>query len=507
MITRRGFNRFVLGWLLAAFIAVCGVIPTPNTQSASAQILAGIMAGNSVVAPTLPQSARIVYSLSASSLVLSNGAPVTSWADSVHSVTATNRGSGATNPTYIASSLGGKPSVRFNQTLDTDRLGFDSTGLAVTTAINSGTYTVIMVARTLSAASGGAPTSPTSYPAAMLGTSNGGSGFIMLADYTYMGRFNGGNSVAAPTNGNTLSVVGLTFGLTSNPATGGVIERNSVNGSVVSQATQASPTISGTDFVLGAINITSNFAYTNVDIFDMLVYDVELTPTELFQATNYYFTYYAQAPPWNAGTKIVVYDGDSITAGVGADVVAHNYPYLSAQALGLAYGQWTNMGVGSSTATQMQTKIPTWSGIGPLTGKNLRVAAFEYFNQQQANAAAITSYATAVRALPNTKLALGTSTSSCSDNPTGDATRTSFNSFLVTNQATYSDSFVSLHTNASIGLNGATGINSFSVNGFTDSCSATIPAGLALWFDGVHLDAAGDAILAPLFTTGISAIP
>src|SRR6185312_13015156 len=91
------------------------------------------------VAPTvLPQQGNLVYKLSADSLALSNGANVTSWADSQNGITAgTLLG---TAPTFQTNVQGGKPSVRCG---GSGGLSIATPG-ALKTAVDGGAYTVLI---------------------------------------------------------------------------------------------------------------------------------------------------------------------------------------------------------------------------------------------------------------------------------------------------------------------------------------------------------------------------
>ena len=428
----------------------------------------------------LPQSANIVFNMKADSLSLSDGATVSSWTDSTaNALTFTGTG------TFKTNQLGTKPCIRFNGTAG-NYMTATRAGTALDTALTSQISTVMIVGKSFGTNSIGC----------MFGSSAGGNSCFYVVDGTQgnsaIGRYAGNTTtLAAPAvNAANMFVMASTSTKPYAIGSGTGFEQTFLNGSCVASNVAPSPAPNQTTFSIGAVSAGSLRAL--VDIFDIVVWDRRLTPQEVFQATSYFYEKYGQTKPWAAVSNIVIYDGDSITAGVGATGgVVGNYPYKSAQTLGLAYGQWTNVAVGGITVTNMQGKLAEWSGIGALLGKGQRVAAFEYYNQRGNSAAAIqtadNAYIAAVRALPNTKIAWGTSTGHSGD---PDATRIAVDSYYDTNGPTLADSYVALHTNVDIGDYTAYSRNS-----------------ALYWSDTVHLNGAGYTILSSLMTPGISAIP
>lgn len=440
-------------------------------------LLRAILAGGAS-GPSLPQSAGIVFNLKAESLALSDGATVSAWTDSTANALAFS-GTG----TFKTNQLGGKPCVRFSGSAG-QYMTATRAGSALDTAMSSQVCTVMIVGKSAGTNSLGT----------MFGSHAGGNKSFFVIDGTQasstIGRYANNTLNCAPAYNAAnmfVSTVSSVVPYTAGSGTG--LERQFLNGSCVSSNVAGTPAPDQTTFAVGAASAGSLRAA--VDIFDIVVWNVTLTPTEVFQATSYFYDKYSQTKPWAAVSNITIFDGDSITAGVGSGVVG-NYPYKSAQSLGLAYGQWTNTAIGGITMANMIVKLPEWSGIGAALGKGMRVAAFEYYNQKGNGAAAIqtqnNSYATTVRGYANTKLALGTSTSSLSD---PDATRTSVNAYYDINFATYSDTYVAIHNDTNIGISGA----------------AATDANVTYFSDGTHLKPAGYTVLAGLFTTGLQAIP
>lgn len=442
-------------------------------------LLRSILAG-SATAASLPQSASIVFNLKAESLSLADGATVSAWTDSSANAMAFS-GTG----TFKTNQLGGKPCVRFSGAAG-QYMTATRAGTALNTAMSSQICTVMIVGKSAGTNSLGT----------MFGSHAGGNKSFFVIDGTQassaIGRYANNTLNCAPAyNAANMFVSTVSSVVPYAAGSGTGLERQYLNGSCVSSNVAGTPAPDQTTFAVGAASAGSLRAA--VDIFDIVVWDRTLTPTEVFQATSYFYDKYSQTKPWAAVSNITIFDGDSITAGVGSNTgVVGNYPYKSAQSLGLAYGQWTNLGIGGIKMSHMITKLPEWSGLGAVLSKGMRVAAFEYYNQKGDGAASIQTqnnlYATTVRGYANTKLALGTSTSHTAD---PDATRAAINSYYDTNFATYSDAYVAIHNDTNIGISGA----------------ATTDANVTYFSDGVHLKPAGYTVLASLFTTGLQAIP
>jgi len=427
----------------------------------------------------LPQSANIVFNMKADSLSLSDGATVSSWTDSTaNALTFTGTG------TFKTNQLGGKPCVRFSGAAG-QFMTATRAGTALNTAMSSQNCTVLIVGK-----SGGANSL-----GSMFGSHAGGNNNFFVIDgaqtSSTIGRYANNTINCAPAyNASNMFVSTVSSAIPYPAGSGTGLERQFLNGTCVSSNVAPTPVPNQTLFGIAAA--PAGTLRANMDIFDIVVWNVTLTPAEVFQAAAYYYEKYSQTKPWAAVSNIVIYDGDSITAGVGSNTgVVGNYPYQSAQSLGLTYGQWTNVAVGGITMANMIAKLSEWNGIGTALGKGMRVAAFEYYNQRGNSAAAIqtadNAYIAAVRALPNTKIAWGTSTGHSGD---PDATRIAVDSYYDTNGPTLADAYVALHTNVDIGDYTAYSRNS-----------------ALYWSDTVHLNGAGYTILSSLMTPGISAIP
>lgn len=425
--------------------------------------------------PALPQTAGIVARWSADDITpQSDNTNLVTWTDSVGAAAATNA-TGARQPKYRTNVLGGKPAVQFSggQVLDCGR------PTALMAAMDTpSSRTVLVVYKTLGATSNGMPVSA---------ANGGGAGYMLVADQTNVGIFNAN----APDPGARF----MTLCHTGQVA-GGVVAayRTAVNGGIVHIGVVAANTSAGNTFSIGGINLNNSF-FVNAYIFDVVVWNVGLTPAELFQADNWACAKYGQATVRAGLTKLYVFDGDSETAGAGsasgAGAVAGTYPYKVAATMGLIYGQWTNTAIGGITAAQMLTKAPSdLSGLVTTVGLPLRVAAWEYYNQKAQTPAfiltAAQNYVAYVKALANTKVLWASSTGSSSD---PDSTRSTYNTSLDATGASFADAYCALHTDTNIGDQ-----SSYATNH------------VAYWFDVIHKNAAGNTFIAADVATPLIAM-
>jgi hypothetical protein len=201
---------------------------------------------------------------------------------------------------------------------------------------------------------------------------------------------------------------------------------------------------------------------------------------------------YGQAYPWAGVSAFNTFFGDSILEGVGQSDVAHQAPYLAAQSLGLSFGQWHNIAVSGINTNDMNLLAPTWiDPIPGLIGKTHNVSGFEYHNQSFATANAAVMKAKAQTYLADRKLIAnqrtvwGTSTSEGAD---PIALRAAYDSLFDGDHATNIDSYVAIHNDAHVGVDGA--YVTFSSGG-----------------DGVHLTDPTAPFLAATIVTGINALP
>lgn len=314
----------------------------------------------------LPQAANLVAKWSADDLIglVADNGLVASWIDDVNNVAAT-QGTTASQPTFKLNRLGGMPSVTFPGTAQLS-IGRPA---ALTTAIDSQTYSLLIVFRTLGSASVGN----------LFGATAGGDSFMYIADGSNIGRFQ--NAQAPYSALNTFTTIGATAAKPYTSGSGSGLERQYVNGGAVASITTAAPATGGNSFSIGSA--ADGALRVNAEIFDILVWSTTLSVKEMMQAEMWACNKYSQAYPWANIPAITVFDGDSITAGVGSTTATTNYPYITAQALGLSYGQWTNMGIGGITMANVDANaVSEIDTISLLTGKYINLPVFEYFNQR-----------------------------------------------------------------------------------------------------------------------------
>lgn len=363
--------------------------------------------GGAVVGPTLPQSAHLVAQWSADSLptqatnpVGTDNGNVVSWVDIINGYTA-SQATGANQPKFRTAALGGKPGVQFSGTTYLNGL---MAGLK--TVIDGKTYSVLILADKIAVRSN----------ASMFGNSAGGNSFCFQANGTKVGRLNAGGTldIRGPY---TDTVTPITCGYTSANfkvypnQTGTGLERQYLNGTCIASTAAAGPLTSSASgaFGIGCISDLNTFPFQGY-LYEILVWDRQLTEDEMMQAEIWVRNKYSLALPWASLPYMLHFDGNSHTVGVtpsGQDV-ANSFPYLNAQSLGLTYGQWCNHAVGGMNTYGMYggdggSKLSDMLAVITRTGKSPRVVASEYYNEtitgRTANAYAdLVAYAAAFKA-------------------------------------------------------------------------------------------------------------
>lgn len=440
--------------------------------------ITGVRGG--VRATALPQSASVVAYWDAADIVGTNGATFQTWTDRVGGIVADQATAGA-RATLTTNQLNGLPCARFS---GAQYMTIATPG-ALRTAVDSYNYTVLIVARLRASASS----------CCLFGATAGGNSFFYTLNGTTIGRFSEG---AVPyTSLNSF----VTFGSAMSNQYSGIAssqyyEQVYVQGTPAVSIVSTAIASGANGFAIGST--ASGALKANADVFAILVWNRTLTPVEYLQAQMWACERWGQPYPWSSVSRMVVFDGDSITAGVGASAPQFAMPYRVASALGLSYGQWMNNGVGGITAANMAAIAPNRvDGIPALIGKDIALVAHEWYNQR---GAAPTPYNASLAYLTGRKAASariktvwGTSTDNTTDNA-NQTNRTAYNTAWDSYWAgahPLIDSYVPIHNDASIGASG-----SFAAG------SATYWAG-----DGVHLKDAGYAVLAPLMTAGVNALP
>lgn len=440
--------------------------------------------------PTLPAFSSVAAQWSADQITpQSDNTAVTSWTERVTGIPLV-QATGVNQPKYRTARVGGKPSV---QTVGSTWLS----GLipSLKTIVDTRNYTVMCVVANVVTQGNGT----------VFGNAAGSNSFCFMATGTATGRFDGG----------TVGAVNcLTLAPDTNPAfrcfgsssynfkvyagqTNSALERVYMEGGCVNSNVVACPATSSADgkFTIGATNSIGQLSGKQ-DILEVIVWNRALTALEWIQAEIWACSKYTQALPWTALGKMYVYDGDSITVGVGSPSLSNSYPYLIHQSLALSYGQWTMQAVGGLNWADCYGKTAEWTGIAAQIGLPLKVAAFEWYNEQAGGSTAAQiyshaqTYVSTVKATANIKVGLASSTSYSLDSGIG-SNRDLYNGLLDVNNA-FADGYANIHVDTNIGIIGPP--SAYATNNAT------------LWADGVHINAAGRIFLAPRMQTMITAL-
>lgn len=430
------------------------------------------------MATSLPQSAHLIARWSSRDITpQADNTSLASWTDSVGSFAATQATSG-NQPKYRTNRIGSIPSVQF--TAASQHMLQVGRPASVITALDARTATVLIIYRSTGNDTG-----------ALVDLGNDGTGTMIQTTGTTVGRFSDAHLGSIPFAAQTgFSVVGMTVESYTNGNGTNNLERWYVNSTCVGHAPVAAsgPGASG-HLAIGGDYTNAAFFNASFEAFEVLFFDVALTPDEMVQAQMWACDDFAQAYPLAGRDHLLVFDGDSISMGLGANGVGNTYPYKVAQALGLSYGQWTNIGVGGDTMANMEARASAGvDAFAATTGLPVKLAVFEWYNQAGADPTprnASLSYL-ANRRAAGAKVIFGTSTDT---DATTDANRAAYNAYFDANHSTATmDAYVAIHLDPNIGV---------------ETAYATNPS---YWDDGVHLSATGYTFLAALFTPVIPTV-
>lgn len=328
-----------------------------------------------VVANELPQQGSLVARWSADDMTpqADNTLITGGWTDSVGGVLAA-QGTAANQPYYRTNRLNGKPSIEFKA--QANPAYFDmGRPTAVVNALNSNTKTLMFVVRNVAAGKSGRD------PIWANGTGNLNN--WMTLDGTYAGQYNGAMSWATPA-----------FGVVAFRQNTNFLAQCchlAFNGGCVSYAAPWTAGASGSIYI-GAGDAgggTSNFGFRG-EILDVLLWNTELTQTELFQAEMWACDKYAQAYPWAGQPALYAAHGDSIQSGQALSGVGHflrDYTSvrLAAAAKGLSYGQWFNPSIPGATFNDLNTRAPgDIDGVVTQTGMTVKLHVWEWTNMRSA---------------------------------------------------------------------------------------------------------------------------
>jgi len=473
-----GGGSVVSGSVAESATAISAQSNVATLVRAVAEPATGADSESGVVSFSLPLPANLVTRFSADSIVgLSDGASLTgaSWVDSQNAIAADTVN--GTAPTFRTNVVGTKPSVRF---AGSGNLGISSPG-ALKTAIDSQVYTVLIAAKSI----GG-----TGSFDCIFGATAGSNSFLFYADGTKVGRYAGSSQGFEPTFAAQTSF--FSFGNVSGGAAaiGINLEQSMLNGTSYSTTTSLAPGTGGNDLTIGAINAANVFSYHG-DVFEILVWNVALTPAQYMQAEMWLRDKYALAYPWAAVSKMPIFLGDSLGAGVGASHLINTNHWIAAQTnLGLTYGQYQVLAIGGQTMDNMTSMASSYvTPIAAQIGKELGVICWEWANQRDSTTTKGALMLAALKAVPNIQTVFGTSTSASAYDNSAD--RASFDAAwdaVWAGPKTNIDSYMSIHTDAHIGVDGS--YATFSSAG-----------------DSVHLPDATQPFLAAIYSSGFNALP
>jgi len=379
-------------------------------------------------------------------LALSEGDAVASWTDSIAGVAMT-QAAGANQPTFRASGLGGQPALEFNQLHWLD-LGRPAALMDALGRYNSATGVTLFFVLNVGANPSGLGNYRTFW-----GPSNVNDG---ERSYVASSAFCGGRGAQRYKDSAGFRVIVVRrSSIYSNQANLGNFFDN-MGGYA---GAGASPASTG-DYLLGAPgNGTAAHGFVG-HIADVGCYNRALTTAEICQVVKFFHDKYGQAYPWADLDHFDIFDGDSQTYGVGTTVdgnratIQQAWPNQLMDAKGRRYDAWHNLAIGSRTSNQMTAAVTgQYAGLAAELGIPIILHAFEFYNQPDSDAAGMKTWLAAVRAAaPEIRIVVGTSIDN-GKTDSHDTNRAPFNAALET--STDYDIFAPLHTDATIGVEGA----------------------------------------------------
>lgn len=326
--------------------------------------------GGTVWAPTTMPSGAILF-FDPSTIAAADGASVGSFTDSIGGYVAT-QATGTKQPKFKANAKAGRPGLVFD---GTQFLTFDGTG-PLKTAIDSGDFTVMMLVSDVGATSVGS----------VFGASAGSTAFNLIANGTYIGRYDG-NVTGHTVPWNKSDFVTLT--VTSENAVAGnyggmgiAFERDYVNGATCYRSTNTAVPGTTAQFALGAQG-SSGTSLGKFTLLGAVAYPRHLTPVEVLQLEVAMRQRLNQPLPWGGLARFDIGDGDSISDQVGIDP-QYGFHYLMQQQRGHKYGQWSNFSIGAIRAQQSTAKFQEIADFLTYLGIPGNLTFFEYINGKNA---------------------------------------------------------------------------------------------------------------------------
>jgi hypothetical protein len=441
---------------------------TGTTANGLVETLAGATNNNNpspftVAATAVPNAGNLVAAWLAEDLValgLGNNATVgtvgtSEWVDRINGIHATFALGAPKLKTAVENGL---PSVQFPGGAYLTA-GQNATLLA---ALNTRAYTVYVIARNLLAAG----------TASFICTNTNG-GFFFTADGTNIG-LNGSTVPFSPAQGTSLFSAGIRGSNTGGGTDGTwttyghtIINGCAANGSTTSPK---APTASSDVFIGGQAGATGKF-----EILEIFIYAGENTHAHDLQFEKYRCDKYAKTYPWAAQAYMPIIAGDSISNGTLCDSWTVATPKLIADTLGLGFGQWINASTAAISAASLLLKDAiTLAGLPAQVGITTKIHEFEWVNAighgQNATTCASTqqSICNLYKSQGFTKVILATTLDYGNRTNTGANSKSLYCANLAALPAGTYDYFNPIHTDATIGVDGAapnTGSNTY----FADS--------------------------------------
>ena len=400
---------------------------------------------------SLPQTGALVARFSSTDIpAQSDNTDLASWTDAIGGAVA----NAVTAPKYRTNRLNSLPSVQFTNSLG-QHLAIDTNNTAITSALNGLKYTILLVLKGANGAQA------LNFPFGAMST--GQSGCAIQANATDIGPYKPSGSRVPYTS----DLLGFETVCVTNTNTtlgaGSGVQRTYINGGCAGP-TQNTGQAAVVTPAIGMPGIGWTQHYFTGEIFDILIWNVELTNAEVKQAQKWVCNKYAQALPWAGMTSYPIFAGDSITMGLDASALSKAYPYVASMTavgsggLGLKYGQWDNIGRGGCDVSDMVAYAPgDVDNVSAQTGIPTTLAVWEFYNMRnQSNPASqMASYLQGriTAGISSSRIVFGTTI----DYTAFGAEKSTYTTYWdnAANRTGLVGQYVSLHTNANIGVDGA----------------------------------------------------
>lgn len=378
-----------------------------------------------------------------------------SWTDTVdNAVAAASNAAGFKYRTNVA---GGLPAI---QCLGISEMPIAFTGKRFANAIASGIYTALFVMR--GPASANADGSP-------FGAFGGTRPICMVANNARLGTSSRGYvPYATPAN----EIVTLS-----------VNDSVNINGLPVARWSDQPCATSGGTMAIAGFGNGYSLAYFNGYIFDVLFWDIQLSPLQMVQAEKWARERYADALPW-AGALIKIIDGNSLTADYSTNKIQECYSTLIAAARGWKPGTWANTAVvGRNSFTALSDFNTKTKPFLDIIGRPTILSYFEWINGQvttgRSEAQNLIDVQNYLLGIENAGIAcaFGTSMDFGGAGATAPniAARANYNAYwdIIANRNAYGiDQYIAIHNNANIGVVGANANATYFMNDFVHDTPA-----------------------------------